>query len=93
MNPTTAPRPKRPQPANPVFESVPLTPGMYATVAARLPQATLHDSIVTGRRYGGAEALVAGIVEHIAAESDVLARFEPVTMIAKPKNFIEASIM
>ena len=45
---------------------------MYATVAARLPQATLHDSIVTGRRYGGAEALVAGIVEHIAAEADVL---------------------
>jgi enoyl-CoA hydratase/carnithine racemase len=51
---------------------LPLTPGMYATVAARLPQATLHESIVTGRRYGGAEALVAGIVEHIAAESDVL---------------------
>ena len=38
---------------------------------ARLPQATLHP-IVTGRQYSGAETLVAGIVEHVATETDVL---------------------
>jgi len=51
---------------------LPLTPAMYATVAAHLPHATLHESIVTGRRYGGAEALVAGIVEHVAIEEQVV---------------------
>lgn len=53
---------------------LPLTPEMYAVVAAHLPHATLHESIVTGRRYGGAEALVAGIVEHVAIEGEVLDR-------------------
>lgn len=53
---------------------LPLTPAMYATVAAHLPHATLHESIVTGRRYGGAEALVAGIVEHVAIEAEVVGR-------------------
>jgi len=51
---------------------LPLTPAMYATVAAHLPHATLHESIVTGRRYGGAEAIVAGIVEHVATEERVV---------------------
>lgn len=51
---------------------LPLTPAMYATVAAHLPQATLHDSIVTGRRYAAQDALAGGIVEHIAAEADVV---------------------
>ena len=53
---------------------LPLTPPMYAAVAAHLPHPTLHESIVTGRRYGGAEALVAGIVEHVAIEGEVLSR-------------------
>ena len=51
---------------------LPLTPAMYATVAARLPHATLHESIVTGRRYGGPEALAAGIVDATASEADLL---------------------
>jgi Delta3-Delta2-enoyl-CoA isomerase len=51
---------------------LPLTPAMYATVAAHLPQATLHEAIVTGRRYGAEDALSGGVVEHTAAEDDVL---------------------
>lgn len=51
---------------------LPLTPAMYATVSARLPHATLHEAIVTGRRYGGPEALAAGIVEQLAAEDRVV---------------------
>ncbi len=34
VNPTTASRPKRPQPAAPIFESVPLTPGMFTSKRA-----------------------------------------------------------
>ena len=53
---------------------LPLTPAMYATVAAHLPHPTLHESIVTGRRYGAADALAAGIVERTAPEADVVAQ-------------------
>ena len=52
---------------------LPLTPAMYATVASRLTAATLHEAIVTGRRYHAADALAAGIVEHTAPEAEVLA--------------------
>ena len=52
---------------------LPLTPAMYATVAARLPQAALHESIVTGRRYGGTEAAEAGIVDGTSSQADLLA--------------------
>ncbi len=52
----------------------PLTAGMYALLGARLPAATLHEALVTGRRYGGVEAAAAGIVHEAAAEADVLPR-------------------
>ena len=51
---------------------LPLTPAMYATVAAHLPHATLHEAIVTGRRYGGEEARAAGIVERVGSEDELL---------------------
>lgn len=53
---------------------LPLTPAMYATVAARLPRATLSDAILTGRRYGGPEAVAAGIATEAVAEDAVLDR-------------------
>lgn len=53
---------------------LPLTEPMLEVVRARLPRTAAHDAIVTGRRYTGDEALAAGIVEHVAAEADVLAR-------------------
>lgn len=53
---------------------LPLTPAMYATVAAHLPSATLAEAILTGRRYGGVEAMEAGIAAEAVAEADVLDR-------------------
>jgi enoyl-CoA hydratase/carnithine racemase len=52
----------------------PLTDGMTALLAARLLPATLHEALVTGRRYGGPEALAAGIVSETGSEAEVLGR-------------------
>jgi Delta3-Delta2-enoyl-CoA isomerase len=51
---------------------VPFVPTMQAIVMARLPSMTAHEAMVTGTRYGGAQALERGIVNSIADEADVL---------------------
>ncbi|GAA4230512.1 enoyl-CoA hydratase-related protein [Actinomadura meridiana] len=48
------------------------TPGMAALVRSRLPGATAHEAMLTGRRYPAEEALAAGIVQRTAAEDEVL---------------------
>jgi len=53
---------------------IPFTPGMAALLQARLSKATAHTAMTTGRRYGGSEALEAGIVDVTAAEGEVLAQ-------------------
>ena len=53
---------------------LPLTPAMYATVAAHLPGPTLADAVLTGRRYGGLDAVAAGIAAEAVAEDEVLTR-------------------
>jgi len=53
---------------------IPFTPGMSALIAARLPVRAAHEAMTTGRRYGGEQALAAGIVEEATAEGEVLAR-------------------
>ena len=52
----------------------PLHPGMTALLQARLPLRTAHESLVTGRRYTGPEALDARIVDELADEAQVLPR-------------------
>jgi enoyl-CoA hydratase/carnithine racemase len=52
----------------------PLTDGMYALLSARLPAASAHEALVTGRRYGGPEALQKGFVQEAVAEGEVLPR-------------------
>jgi len=42
--------------------SIPFAPGMSALVQGRLSHRTAHEAMTTGRRYGGTEALEAGIV-------------------------------
>ena len=42
--------------------SIPFSTGMSALVQAPLSHATAHEAMTTGRRYGGTEALDAGIV-------------------------------
>jgi enoyl-CoA hydratase/carnithine racemase len=65
---------------------LPLTEAMFAAVTARLPRKAAHDSIMTGRRYTAAEAAALGIVEHTAAESDVLDRAIELAAVMAPKD-------
>jgi enoyl-CoA hydratase/carnithine racemase len=51
---------------------LPFTWGMSELIQARLTPQVAHEAMVTGRRYGGAEAAEAGIVEHAVAAEDVL---------------------
>ncbi|MDN3356542.1 enoyl-CoA hydratase/isomerase family protein [Actinomadura sp. DC4] len=51
---------------------LPFSPGMSALIQARLPKATAHEAMITGRRYGGGEALSAGIVDRTAPEAEVV---------------------
>ena len=51
---------------------LPLAPGLLALLRARLPRTVLHEAIVTGRRYGGAEAAAERIVEAAVAEAAVV---------------------
>lgn len=52
---------------------IPFTPGMSALIQARLAPQTAHEAMVTARRYGGHDALAAGIVDHAVAEDAVRA--------------------
>src|SRR4051794_38541233 len=53
---------------------IPFTPAMAALIQARLSKKTAHEAMTTGRRYGGEDALAAGIVDHAVGESEVVAR-------------------
>jgi Delta3-Delta2-enoyl-CoA isomerase len=52
---------------------LPLTPPMLAVLAARLPAATLSEASLTGRRYGGPDAVAAGIAMRAVPEDQVVA--------------------
>ncbi|MER6418425.1 enoyl-CoA hydratase-related protein [Streptomyces sp. NPDC001137] len=51
--------------------NIPFTPGMSALIQSRLTPRTAHEAMVTARRYGGHDALAAGIVDHAVAEDAV----------------------
>ncbi|MCW2678844.1 MAG: hypothetical protein JWM62_245 [Frankiales bacterium] len=51
---------------------IPFTPGMGALIQARLAPQTAHEAMTTGRRYGGQEALAAGVVDDAVVEERVL---------------------
>ena len=53
---------------------VPLAPGMTQLIAEKLPITTAHPAIMTARRWGGEEAVTAGIVDEAVPEDQVLAR-------------------
>ncbi|MGW3916985.1 enoyl-CoA hydratase-related protein [Streptomyces sp. NPDC005070] len=50
---------------------IPFTPGMSALIQARLTPQTAHEAMLTARRYGGQDALAAGIVDRAVVEDDV----------------------
>jgi Delta3-Delta2-enoyl-CoA isomerase len=45
---------------------MPFAAGMAALIRARLTPQAAHEAMVTGRRYGGGDALAAGIVDRVA---------------------------
>lgn len=53
--------------------SIPFTPGMAALIQGRLAPQTAHEAMTTGRRYGGEQALAAGIVQAAVPQDAVLA--------------------
>jgi enoyl-CoA hydratase/carnithine racemase len=53
---------------------IPFTHGMNALIAARLSPQAAHESMTTGRRYGGTDAQAAGIVEEAVEADRVLSR-------------------
>lgn len=53
---------------------LPLQPGMTALIQAKLRKQAAHEAIVTGRRYGAADALARGMVDEVAEEAAVLPR-------------------
>jgi Delta3-Delta2-enoyl-CoA isomerase len=54
--------------------NIPFTPGMDALIRCKLTPSTAIDAMTTGRRYGGTEALAAGLVDEAVAETDVVPR-------------------
>jgi enoyl-CoA hydratase/carnithine racemase len=59
---------------NEVDLGLPFSPAMFATLETKLPRATLTEASLTGRRYGGDEAVAAGIADAAVAEHEVLPR-------------------
>jgi enoyl-CoA hydratase/carnithine racemase len=57
-----------------VDAGIPFRSGMRALLRHRLAPPALRDAVLAGRRFGGEEALAAGIVHGVAAEDALLAR-------------------
>jgi Delta3-Delta2-enoyl-CoA isomerase len=53
--------------------NIPFTPGMAALIQSKLIPATAHEAMTTGRRFGGADAAEAGLVDEAVPEAKVLA--------------------
>lgn len=52
--------------------NIPFTPGMSALIQCKLAPVAAHEVMTTGRRYGGADAAAAQIVDAAVAEDEVL---------------------
>ncbi len=51
---------------------LPLTAEFLSVLTAKLPARTVQEAMLTGRRYGGGDALAAGLVHMVAAQDEVL---------------------
>jgi enoyl-CoA hydratase/carnithine racemase len=71
---------------------LPFTPGMTARMKERLPAATVHEAMLTARRYGASEALAADIIELTVPAEEVLeAAIERAAALAeKPRATVAA---
>ena len=68
------------------------TPGMTELLKARLPAATTHEAMITGRRYGGPDAVRAGFVDVAVPAGEVLAvaTERAAALAAKPRATVGA---
>jgi enoyl-CoA hydratase/carnithine racemase len=53
--------------------NIPFTEGMTALIKAKLTPAAATDAMTTARRYGGEDALAAGLVDAVGDEDGLLA--------------------
>jgi Delta3-Delta2-enoyl-CoA isomerase len=60
---------------------LPLSAQFLSVLTAKLPAKTVQQAVMTGRRYGGQDALAAGIVQQVATADQVLP--SAVTMAAE----------
>lgn len=72
--------------------NIPFTPGMSALIRAKLPTRAAREAMLTGRRYGGVDALEAGIVDAAVAEDEVVARAveRAATLATKNRDVVAA---
>jgi enoyl-CoA hydratase/carnithine racemase len=63
-----------------------IRPPMVDVISARLPRATVHEALLTGRRYTGAEAVSAGIVHEAVPEAELLDRAVEIAAAGATKN-------
>jgi enoyl-CoA hydratase/carnithine racemase len=52
--------------------NIPFTPGMAALIQSKLTPAAAHETMTTGRRFGGTDAATTGLVDAAVPEEDVL---------------------
>lgn len=65
---------------------LPLTAAMYAVLSAKLPHATLHEAILTGRRYDAAAAVAGGVAHHAVSADLVVDRAVELASAGADKN-------
>jgi enoyl-CoA hydratase/carnithine racemase len=53
---------------------LPLTAEYLSVLTAKLSAGSVHEAVLTGRRYGGGDAVAAGVVHRAVAEDEVLAQ-------------------
>ena len=53
---------------------LPLTAEYLSVLTAKLPAGSVHEAVLTGRRYGGGDSVAAGVVHRAVAEDEVLAQ-------------------
>ena len=65
--------------------SIPFSPGMSTLVQSRLTPNAAHEAMCTGRRFGGTEALDAGIVNHALPLEELLPAANEIAHTLAPK--------
>ena len=51
---------------------VPFSPGLMRLITSAMPERTAREVVLTGRRYGGEDAVAAGIVDEAVPEAELL---------------------